>query len=85
MSISLLCGKRRIIMKFGSFTFQPQKPQGFDFHVLRLKLETGIRLTPVPDMISNIAVFADNVAVTESSRLDFSVSAGSSQDGKRKF
>jgi hypothetical protein len=63
MSTSLLCLKRRIIMKFGSFTFQPQKPQGFDFHVLRLKLETGIRLTPVPDMISNIAVFADNVAV----------------------
>jgi len=50
-------------MKFGSFTFQPQKPQGFDFHVFRLKLETGIRLNPVSDMISNIAVFADNVAV----------------------
>ena len=50
-------------MKFGSFTFQPQKPAGFDFNVLRLKLETGIRLPPVPDMYSNIAVFADNVAV----------------------
>ena len=50
-------------MKFGSFTFQPQKPQGFDFHVFRVKLETGIRLQPVQDMYSNIAVFADNVAV----------------------
>ncbi|MCW3995942.1 MAG: hypothetical protein NWE98_07305 [Candidatus Bathyarchaeota archaeon] len=50
-------------MRFGSFTFQPQKPKGFDFHVLRLKPETGIRLTPVADMYSNIAVFADNVAV----------------------
>jgi hypothetical protein len=50
-------------MKFGSFTFQPQKPAGFDFNVLRLKLETGTRLPPVPDMYSNIAVFADNVAV----------------------
>jgi hypothetical protein len=50
-------------MKFGTFTFQPQTPQGFDFHVLRLKPETGIRLSPVQDMYSNIAVFADNVAV----------------------
>jgi hypothetical protein len=50
-------------MKFGTFTFQPQKPKGFDFHVLRLKPETGIRLSPVQDIYSNIAVFADNVAV----------------------
>ncbi len=52
-------------MKFGSFTFQPQKPQGFDFHVLRVKIETGTRLQPVKDMYSNIAVFADNVAVKD--------------------
>ena len=50
-------------MKFGSYTFLPQKANGFDFHVLRVKQETGIRLTPVQDMCSNIAVFADNVAV----------------------
>ena len=50
-------------MKFGTFTFQPQKPKGFDFNVLRVKPETGLRLTPVQDMCSNIAVFADNVAV----------------------
>ncbi|MCL5949804.1 MAG: hypothetical protein M1490_04945 [Candidatus Bathyarchaeota archaeon] len=50
-------------MKFGSFTFQPQKPQGFDFHVLRVKPETGIRLPPVQDMYSNIAVFADTLTV----------------------
>ncbi len=50
-------------MKFGSYTFQPQKPQGFDFHVLRVKPETGIRIPPQPDMYSNIAVFADTRAV----------------------
>lgn len=52
-----------MIMKFGAFTFQPQKAEGFDFQVLRLKPETGLRLQPVPDMVSNIAVFADNAAV----------------------
>jgi hypothetical protein len=46
-------------MKFGSLTFQPAKPQGFDFHVFRVKPETGLRLKPMPDMHSNIAVFAD--------------------------
>jgi hypothetical protein len=50
-------------MKFGSYTFQPQKPQGFDFHILRVKPETGIRIPPVKDMYSNIAVFADTQAV----------------------
>jgi hypothetical protein len=48
-------------MKFGSFTFQPQNPQGFDFHVYRVKPETGLRLQPIPDMYSNIAVFADTL------------------------
>ncbi len=46
-------------MKFGTLTFQPQKSEGFDFHVLRVKPETGLRLTPRTDMPSNIAVFAD--------------------------
>lgn len=46
-------------MKLGTMTFQPHKPAGFDFHVYRLKPETGLRLTPQPDMASNIAVFAD--------------------------
>jgi hypothetical protein len=50
-------------MKLGAYTFQPEKVQGFDFHVLRVKPETGLRLTPVQDMYSNVAVFADNVAV----------------------
>lgn len=49
-------------MKFGTYTFHPGKAQGFDFHVLRVKPETGIRLQPVQDMYSNIAVFADNDA-----------------------
>ena len=51
-------------MKLGTFTFQPQKAKGFDFHVLRVKPETGVRLQPVKDMYSNIAVFADNVAAS---------------------
>jgi hypothetical protein len=46
-------------MKFGSYTFQPQKPQGFDFQVLRVKPETGIKIQPQPNMYSNLAVFAD--------------------------
>ena len=50
-------------MKLGTYTFQPEKAEGFDFHVLRVKTEMGLRLQPVQDMYSNIAVFADNVAV----------------------
>jgi hypothetical protein len=50
-------------MKLGTYTFKPEKPQGFDFHVFRVKTEKGIRLPPVQDMYSNIAVFADNAAV----------------------
>jgi hypothetical protein len=46
-------------MKFGTLTFQAQKPQGFDFHVFRVNPETGLRLIPREDMASNIAVFAD--------------------------
>jgi len=46
-------------MKLGAFTFQPQKAEGFDFQVLRVKPETGIRIQPQADMYSNLAVFAD--------------------------
>jgi hypothetical protein len=46
-------------MKFGTMTFQAHKPQGFDFHVYRVKPETGLRLVPQNDMAHNIAVFAD--------------------------
>jgi hypothetical protein len=42
--------------------YEPEKAAGFDFHLLRVKLETGIRLPPMQDMYSNIAVFADNAA-----------------------
>jgi hypothetical protein len=50
-------------MKLGTFTFKPEKARGFNFHVLRVKPETGSRLPPVQEMYSNIAVFADNVAI----------------------
>jgi hypothetical protein len=46
-------------LKFGAYTFKPQKALGFGFQVLKVKPETGLRLTPQPDMYSNIAVFAD--------------------------
>jgi len=49
-------------MKLGSYTFQPEKAEGFDFQVFRVKPETGVRQAPVQGMYSNIAVFADNVA-----------------------
>ncbi|MCW4003086.1 MAG: hypothetical protein NWE95_04140 [Candidatus Bathyarchaeota archaeon] len=52
-------------MKFGSYTYQPQKPKGFDFHVLRVKPEIGERIPPRPDMHSNIAVFADKQTVKD--------------------
>jgi hypothetical protein len=52
-------------LKFGSYVFEPEKAEGFDFHVLRVKPETGLRLTPQPDMYSNLAIFADNVAVRD--------------------
>jgi len=49
-------------LRFGAYVYEPEKAEGFDFHVLRVKQETGKRITPVQDMYSNIAVFADNVA-----------------------
>ena len=44
--------------------YEPEKAAGFDFQLLRVKLETGIRLPPMQDMYSNIAVFADNAATS---------------------
>ncbi|MCW4017742.1 MAG: hypothetical protein NWF00_03560 [Candidatus Bathyarchaeota archaeon] len=52
-------------MKFGTFTLEPKKAEGFDFHLLRVKTEMGIRIPPQPDMCSNVAVFGDNAAIRE--------------------
>ena len=52
-------------MELGTFTFKPEKAEGFDFHVLRVKIETGAKQTALQDMYSNIAVFADNAAVEQ--------------------
>jgi hypothetical protein len=52
-------------MKFGSYTYKPEKAKGFDFHVLRVKPEIGERLPPRSDMYSNIAVFADTQTVKD--------------------
>jgi len=50
------------MMKFGSYVFLPEKAEGFDFHLYRVKPEVGRRMPPQPDMYSNIAFFGDNVA-----------------------
>jgi hypothetical protein len=42
---------------------EPKKAEGFDFHLLRVKTEMGIRIPPRPDMCSNVAVFGDNLAI----------------------
>ena len=52
-------------MKFGTFTLEPKKAEGFDFHLLRVKTETGTRIQPQADMCSNVAVFGDNTAIRE--------------------
>jgi hypothetical protein len=49
-------------LKFGTFMYKPEKVEGFDFNLLRTKIETGDRIPPVQDMHSNVAVFADNAA-----------------------
>ncbi|MDX1813185.1 MAG: hypothetical protein R3319_00165 [Candidatus Bathyarchaeia archaeon] len=49
-------------MKFGAYVYEPKKAAGFNFQLLRVKIETGARIPPVQEMHSNIAVFADNVA-----------------------
>ncbi len=53
------------MLKFGSFTLEPKKAEGFDLHLLRVKTEMGLRITPKTDMLSNVAIFGDNVAVRD--------------------
>jgi len=52
-------------VKFGAYTLEPKKAEGFDFHLLRVKTELGIRIPPQKDMYSNIAIFGDNAAVRD--------------------
>ncbi len=72
-------------MKFGTFTFQPEKPKGFDFHVLRVKPETGVKIKPESDMLSNLAVFADTLAVQNHPDWVSHVTVWSSQIRKQQF
>ncbi len=60
--LDVLLGKRCDKMKFGTYTFLPEKTPGFDFQLFRVKPEVGRRMPPQPDMYSNIAIFGDNVA-----------------------
>jgi hypothetical protein len=60
----LLCGLIKVhTVKLGAYTLEPKKAEGFDFHVLRVKTELGVRIAPQCDMYSNVAIFGDNVAV----------------------
>jgi len=52
-------------MKFGAFTLEPKKAPGFDFQLLRVKTEMGTRISPHPEMYSNVAVFGDNEAIRQ--------------------
>ncbi len=58
----MLTAKRCTMMKFGTYVFLPEKTEGFDFHLYRVKPEVGRRMPPQPDMYSNVAIFGDNVA-----------------------
>ena len=50
-------------MKFGAYVYEPERITSFDFQLLRVKVETGVRIPPVQYSHSNIAIFADNTAV----------------------
>jgi hypothetical protein len=72
-------------LKFGAYIYQPEKTRGFDFHVLRVKQETGSRIQPVQDMYSNIAVFADNAAVGSHPEWISQSLLGPAQIGNNRF
>jgi len=72
-------------LKFGAYIYQPEKTRGFDFHVLRVKQETGSRIQPVQDMHSNIAVFADNAAVGSHPEWISQSLLGPAQIGNNRF
>ncbi len=52
-------------LKFGTFTLEPKKAEGFDFQLLRVKTEMGTRITPQAQMYSNVAIFGDNAAIRD--------------------
>jgi hypothetical protein len=53
------------IVRFGAYTLEPKKAEGFDFHLLRVKTELGTRIPSQKDMYSNIAIFGDNAAIRD--------------------
>ncbi len=72
-------------MKFGAYLYEPQKVAGFDFSLLRVKLETGERKPPVNDMYSNVAVFADNRAIRSNPNWISESPLGPARIGNNKF
>ena len=72
-------------LRFGAYVYEPEKAEGFDFHVLRVKQETGKRITPVQNMNSNIAVFADNVAAQKNKNWISQSLLGPAQFGNYKY
>ena len=72
-------------LRFGAYVYEPEIAEGFDFHVLRVKQETGKRITPRQDMYSNIAVFADNVAARNNKDWISQSLLGPAQFGNYKY
>ncbi len=64
-AVSFCVTSRCTSLKFGTFTLEPKKAEGFDFALLRVKTEMGVRIPPQPDMYGNVAVFGDNVAIRD--------------------
>ncbi len=73
------------VLKFGLFTLEPQKKEGFDFHVLRVKTEMGTRIPPQSDMFSNVAIFGDNAAIRDHPEWISQSSLGPAKMGNNNF
>ena len=72
-------------LRFGTLVYEPEKAEGFDFHVLRVKQETGKRIQPAEGMHSNIAVFADNVAARSNPSWISQSTLGPAQFGNHNY
>jgi len=75
---------RRNIMKFGTLTFQPHKPAGFDFHVYRVKPETGLRLHPQRTWLVT-SPYSLTHKLDKTTRLDFTVTTWTAKFGNNNF
>jgi hypothetical protein len=72
-------------LKFGNFTLEPKKAEGFDFHLLRVKTEMGTRISSQTDMHSNIAIFGDNTAIQKHPNWISQSNLGSAKIGNNNY